>query len=163
MSSFSCYIDVLYLGVKKKREQYEEGESLRLSGEEERWQKAVGRDGEGGVEEWVRRRLIHLATDSEWNGFMISTGCCHSNRYSPSHNPFSRMTRHQTHLRWVLNPAEGCEFQELEKQGESLREDLPTWALAPVGLLERRLHSIKVEESGSVSTSSEDIPGWKSV
>lgn len=43
----------MYPGAKR-REVW--GRSLRLSGEEERWQKNVGRDGEGGERQWVRRR-----------------------------------------------------------------------------------------------------------
>ena len=54
MGSLSCYAAVSRSGEEKKRERSEE--SLRLSGEEGRWQKGVGRDEEGGERRWVRRR-----------------------------------------------------------------------------------------------------------
>jgi hypothetical protein len=103
-----------------------------LSREEERWQKAVGRDGEG-EEEWVKR-LIHLAIADEWNGLgsWSQSGAAIATCAAPPATPL-RMTRIR-HLHWGMSPepCRGLKFQGTGKQWmESLREGLPTWALAP--------------------------------
>lgn len=89
-TSLPCIASValqMYLGAKgreirgrrKPEVEWRGGKITEACGE--RWRgkrKGVGEE-----------RLIHLEISWEWNGFMISAGRCHSNRYVSSHHPCS--------------------------------------------------------------------------
>ena len=138
MGSLSCYAAVSRSGKKKKREiwgksEVEWGGGKMTEGCGERWRGRRKKVGE-------KERLIHAKICWEWNGFMITATCCHSNRSStfptlPS--PGWPGSRHTYAEAWALQ--KDLSFSKLEKHSEekAYGSSSPHRLWPPAGLLER--------------------------